>query len=298
MLEHDHYEQIAKTLEATGVYRVLRRLDLSRCISKSAVGPIRKGIFIDIETTGLDFELSEAIEIGMVPFDFTTSGQIVGAGEAFQQLNQPRLGIPTRVTEITGLTDEVVEGHRFNVKEIDNFVANASLIVAHNAAFDRPFAEKISTLFKAKPWGCSMSDVPWQAHGMESRRLSDLLVRFGLYFEAHRAKDDCEAGVALLSMELPRSEGTVLASLLATARTTTFRVFAEDAPFELKDILKQRGYRWNTNRGFGPKSWWIDVAEGDLHAEQLYLANEVYRRPHELKIIEMTAFSRYRSEFL
>ena len=44
---------------------------------------------------------------------------------------------------------------------------------------------------------------------------------------------------------LPTTGSPTLALLLETARKPTLRVGAEQTPFELKDSLKRRGYRWN-----------------------------------------------------
>jgi len=39
-----------------------------------------------------------------------------------------------------------------------------------------------------------------------------------------------------------------LAALLAHVRKPSFRVWAEQSPFDLKDVLKRRGYRWTDRR--------------------------------------------------
>jgi hypothetical protein len=59
----------------------------------------------------------------------------------------------------------------------------------------------------------------------------------------HRALNDCEAVLAVLSRS-PIGAPPHLGELLVSARRATVRVFAEGAPFESKDILKARGYRW------------------------------------------------------
>ena len=40
------------------------------------------------------------------------------------------------------------------------------LVIAHNAAFDRPFLERRLPIFAEKHWACSRFDVDWKASGI------------------------------------------------------------------------------------------------------------------------------------
>ncbi len=289
----DDPDSMVRALEETGQYRVLRRLDLARRLELNDGTPVRRGIFLDIESTGLDPSSSEPIELAMVPFDYTNDGRVFAVHTALHQFNEPSEPIPSEITAITGLTDEQVMGHKLDAATIDAFAGQAAVILAHNAAFDRPFAERISPLFAAKPWACTMCDVPWRDEGIEGRRLSDLLSCFSYFFDAHRAVDDCRAGIALTTMVLPKSGKRVLEKLLQVARQPTWRIFAEGAPFETKDALKHRGYRWNTNPGVGPRAWRIDVDPDRVEAEVAFLRTEILRSNATPPIYEITAFQRY-----
>lgn len=291
----DDPESMARALEGTGKYRVLRRLDLMRQLETNDGTAVRRGIFLDIESTGLDVSNSEPIEFAMVPFDYTADGRIFTVHAAFHQLNEPSEPIPPEITAITGLTDEQVAGHKLDRSTIDAFADQAAVILAHNAAFDRPFAERISPIFAAKPWGCTMCDVPWTEEGVEGRRLSDLLSRFSYFFDAHRAVDDCQAGISLATMRLPKSGRRVLERLLEVARQPTWRIFADGAPFEAKDALKSRRYRWNTDPGIGPRAWYIDVGPDRIEPEIAFLKGGILRSNVKPPIYEITAFQRYSS---
>lgn len=289
----DDHDSMVRALEETGQYRVLRRLDLARRLQPNDGAPVRRGIFLDIETNGLDPLNSEPIELAMVPFDYTTDGRVFAVHTALQQFNEPSGPIPSEITALTGLTDEQVMGHKLDTVAIDAFADQAAIILAHNAAFDRPFAERISPVFAAKPWACTMCDVPWRSEGIEGRRLSDLLSFFSYFFDAHRALDDCRAGIALTTMVLPKSGAVVLDKLLQVARQPTWRIFAEGAPFESKDVLKHRGYRWNTDPCVGPRAWRIDVDPDRVEAEVGFLKNEILRSKATPPIYEITAFQRH-----
>jgi DNA polymerase-3 subunit epsilon len=285
-------ERMAAELEATGRYRVLRKLDPPKP-SPTTEPSARLGIFIDLETTGLDPSRHEIIEIGMVPFYYTVDGRVCGFGEPFSQFRQPSSRIPPEVTALTGIDDGMVEGKTIDPAKLAHFVAPAALIVAHNAGFDRRFAERFCDAFTTKAWACSMSEIDWHAEGFESSKLAYLALANGFFYERHRAVNDCAAAIELLSRSLPHSGVTGLHRLLVSARAATWRIWAENSPFEFKDILKARGYRWNGEENGKPRSWWIDVRDDQKDAEIAFLRREIYQRESAVNARRMTAYDRF-----
>lgn len=83
-------------------------------------------------------------------------------------------------------------------------------------------------------------------------------------------------------------------NLLESARKSLLRIWAEGSPFDMKDVLKARGYRWNDGADGRPKSWWVEVAEEAGEAEFSFLRREVYRREVEPYTQRITAFERFR----
>jgi DNA polymerase III subunit epsilon len=71
------------------------------------------------------------------------------------------------------------------------------------------------------------------------------------------------------------------------------RWWAEQSPFDLKNALKRRGYRWSDGTDGGPRSWYIDVDEIELQDEIAFLKNEIYRRDVEPRLQTLTAFTRF-----
>lgn len=291
--ENWSFEEMASKLEASGLYRVLKKLDVCTMLEIDDGSPTRTGVFVDVETTGLNFASDEVIEIALLPFKYSLDGRIFAFERPTHQLNEPSGPLPPEITAITGLTDEMLKGKRLAIAEIEGCLKHASIIVAHNAAFDRPFTENLSPLFAQKPWACTMSDVPWKEEGVEGRRLGDLLMNFHYFFDPHRALDDCHAGLGLLTCQLPHSGRRVLERLLENARESMWRVFAVDAAFHLKDLLKRRGYRWNSDRAFGPRAWWIDLNSANVDTELRFLKEEVLVQSAEIPIFEINAYNRY-----
>ena len=70
-------------------------------------------------------------------------------------------------------------------------------------------------------------------------------------------------------------------------------VWAEHSPFELKDQLKARGYRWNADATLAPRSWYIDVDEANHQAEIAFLAKEIYQREISPLTRKITAYDRF-----
>jgi DNA polymerase III subunit epsilon len=284
---------MAEALAKSADYRVLRRL-VPRKPSHPSVGlSTKSGILLDVETTGLDEQKDEVIELGMVKFDYLPDGRIAGLTDVFSSFNEPSKPIPPEVTTLTGITNEMVAGQRIDEGAVSSFAEDAVIVIAHNASFDRKFAERYWPIFQRKAWGCSATEVEWRKHGFEGSRLGYLLNGAGFFHQAHRAVDDCHALLEILALELPSTGTPALAVLLEQARKKTMRVWAEQSPFDLKDSLKRRGYRWSDGSDGRPRSWYIDIGEDKLDDEITFLRTEIYLQDMEPRSQTLTAFDRF-----
>lgn len=291
--------EIAVTgLHGTSDYKVLRRMNLnqdSRFADKVKTNP-RIGLCLDTETTGLNPACDKIIELGIVAFlyDPLTAG-IIKIIDRYAGFEDPGLPLSAETTAITGITDDMVSGKSFDDDYVCRLADQASLVIAHNAAFDRKFVEARFPVFSKVPWGCSMTQVDWQAERISTRVLEYLLFKFGWFINAHRALDDAEGLLGILLESLPVSGTPIFKVLLERFDEVTAKVCAVGAPFEKKDVLKQRGYRWNDGAQGGCKSWWTSVS-GDMEREELaWLANEVYPRgvTDSVEITRIDALDRF-----
>ncbi|WP_424628517.1 hypothetical protein [Bradyrhizobium sp. SYSU BS000235] len=73
----------------------------------------------------------------------------------------------------------------------------------------------------------------------------------------------------------------------------TVRIWAEHSPFDLKDELKKRGYRWSSGDEGRPKGWYVDIDEALEADEVRYLSEHIYRRDVDLFTQIITPFERY-----
>lgn len=271
-------EAVVRRLESTGDYRVLRRFVPRERYGEANQESVGRGVVLDVETTGLSSETDAIIELALVPFSFTRrSGRVLEVGEPYASLEDPGRPIPPEVVALTGITDAMVAGQRIDEARVAALCASAELIVSHNAAFDRGFVHRRFEVLRRKLWACSFRDVPWQAFGRRSLALESLMATHcGMFFGAHRATDDCRATLHLLATPVPSGEQP-FEYLLAAARTVTIRVRAVNTPYETKDVLRARGYRWDPGDLDHPKAWCVELPETEREPELAWLQAEVYR---------------------
>ena len=286
---------MAEALGKSTDYRVLRRLT-ARSAMKASIGQgATTGVLLDVETTGLDPQKDEVIELGMVKFEYQDDGRIAGLRDVFAAFNEPTVAISKEVTALTGIDGKMVAGRRIDEAAVSAFVDDVTIVIAHNAAFDRKFAERYWPLFEHKAWGCSATEIEWRKHGFDGARLGWLLNSAGFFHQAHRAVDDCHALLEILDLKLPATGAPALALLLEHARKKTIRVWAEQSPFELKDTLKRRGYRWSDGADGRARSWYVDIEESSVENEIAFLRSHIYLRHVEPRLQTLTALTRFSS---
>lgn len=295
-LQHlDPIEQLAVTLEAHPDYRVLRRLKPCLDWPDAALAQaVCRIVVLDTETTGLDHGRDKIMELALLRVDVDlNTGMPVGPVQVYDGLEDPGLPIPQEVQEITGINDAMVQGQRLNEAQIEALLAGVDLVVAHNAGFDRPFCEARMARFIELPWACSFADIPWKAQGRRSSKLESLALEQGWFYDAHRAEMDCHALLAVLAVSLPNLAHSGLAHLITQARKPSYRLMATNAPFDAKDKLKARGYRWSADQ----KVWHTRVSESKaLQAEFDWLKENAYhQRSAVVQFEKLDAAVRYSS---
>lgn len=283
-------ERAADYLEAGSEYRVLRKLRaVSRFHAPQPGAPSRIGVAVDVETTGLDHETDSIIELAVQRFRYDDAGHIVQVGQPRVWREDPGRELDPRLTRLTGLTDEALQGQAIDEEMAVEILSSADLIVAHNAAFDRPFVDKRLPAIAGKAWACSMAEPDWLELGFDGRALAHLVSQCGWFYEGHRAENDILALIYLLAHDL--SDGrTVLGDLLVRSQRPSFRVNAVDAPFDAKDRLKANGYRWNPVLRF----WSKEIPEEERAGEEAWLKTEIYTGHGAAAFHPVSACDRYK----
>ena len=146
-------------------------------------------IAVDVETTGIDPEFDRIIEIGAFRPE---------TGEVFRTLINPGRPLMPRITELTGITDEMLLGQPSEEEAIRSFLAFAGedrILLGHNIPFDHSFL--VQAMRRA-----GTEETTWEGIDtlkiarvlcaeLPSRKLEALCEHFGLKNErAHRAFED------------------------------------------------------------------------------------------------------------
>lgn len=160
--------------------------------------------------------------------------------------------------------------------------------IGHSARRSHPFSpEKPGRARPPKSTG---------ARGFEGAKLGYLIGQAGYFHEDHRAVDDCFALLEVLAQEGEAQGRTPFAELYEASQRSRVRIFAESSPFEIKDHLQARGYRWSDGGDGRLKSLWIELAEDALDDELRYLRSEIYHWDEaDPPIKRLTAFDCFKA---
>ncbi len=153
----------------------------------------REFVVFDIETTGLSAGRDAITEIGAVKIK---NREIV---DRFQTFVNPERPIPPRITELTGITDDMVKDAPLAGEALKNFFdfASESVLVAHNASFDTGFMKQ-----GAKDYGYdyhfahldTLELARCTVEGLKNYKLDTLTKHFQVKLtNHHRAIDDAVA---------------------------------------------------------------------------------------------------------
>ena len=241
--------------------RQLRRVNLQ--VGETGFGdpdvPLRTAAVVDVETTGLDPATEKVIELAVRRFRYDPGGHIVEIGRSWCWREDPGMALPEDIVRITGITDQDLIGRRIDDRIAIDVISSADVVIAHNAAFDRPMIERRLTGLPTMQWACSCHEIDWSAAGFEGRSLGWLCAQAGWFYEAHRAEGDVDALIQLLRHE--RTDGRpLLYELDGSSSRDSFLVEAVGSAFHTKDALRMRGYRWEAKQ----QVWWREVFDRDL----------------------------------
>ena len=166
-------------------------------------------VVLDFETTGLDLQVDEIVEIGAVKIK---EGRIV---DEYHTLIKPSKALSGKSSEITGITQEMLEGERSIEEILPEFLEflEDSILVAHNANFDYRFLRLWIKKVLKKDWEKPYVDTLALAKSLlrlKSYSLDSVVKKLGLGpFRHHRALDDARvtAQVFLRFVEMMKKIG-------------------------------------------------------------------------------------------
>ena len=159
--------------------------------------------FVDVETTGINPNTAEVIELGIVLGEYQENG-IMRFVDEYCELRQPSTPIPPMITRLTGINDTMVKGKVLDREKILAIFRKADAVIAHNASFDRGFIIRLFPDTIENDWYCSVRQIKWKSYGFENGKLQHLLRVHNIRVDkAHRALDDAKNLATLLCCDIP-----------------------------------------------------------------------------------------------
>ena len=248
--------------------------------------------FLDTETTGVNRVNDKIIELALKVVTFEkSSGMIVSIDQVYESFNDPGEEISQEITMLTGIRDDMVNGQSIDWGKVDTILRDTDIVVAHNASFDRAFVEKHSSVSPNKIWACSINDIDWLGRGFTSSKQELLCYWHGFYFEAHRAMNDVDALIHLLTHSSYDIDRPVL-ELIENSQKPTYVIFATNFNYDpvKKDIVKANKYKWNPDE----KIWYKNVTFDILESEKEWLTGVIYDFHFEGRVEEINPIDKYK----
>ena len=248
--------------------------------------------FLDVETTGLDKRNDQIIELAVKVVNVEkTSGKIVSIESEYESYNDPGFEISDRITQLTGIKNKDIKGRAIVWGHVDDLISNVDLIVAHNATFDRSFVDRNSVISVKKVWSCSVNDIDWLKRGFSSSKQELLCYWHGFFFDAHRAMNDIDALINLLTHSSYSSNRPII-ELIQNSQKVQYIILAENFSYneKKKEIIKRNKYMWNPDQ----KVWYKNVSEDSIEAEKKILAATIYDNVFQGRVKKIDPTDKYK----
>lgn len=213
---------------------------------------------IDFETLGLNPEVDEITELGLVLFETDTKQpvQITGYLVATDKV------VTEEITRLTGITNALLNAYgkprTATLKGLLAAVKNVDYFLAHNGSnFDKPFLEawckREGLPMPTQPWIDSRVDLPAEAYE-KGANLFVMAAHAGFLFDGHRAVNDVLATFKILS----QYDIDVVIQRALTPNVRARAVISYDDRL----LAKGAGFQWCPER----KRWEISVKANELDA--------------------------------
>ncbi len=224
---------------------------------------VERVLIIDTETTDLEVDKGQVIEIGAILYSVKHQTIIQQASTLLPAVSNPAERI-NRIP-VAPLVEMTVETAQQGLWMITKMAQMAEFVIAHNAEFDKKWFGKsrfadmvLPTLLdsQGKPlrWVCTYSDFEFPLANRPGESLVNLALAHGIgVYANHRALTDCQLIASLFDVMED------LQGMFAQATREKGRYIAL-VSFGDKDLAKQAGFRWHPET----KTWERTMAQADI----------------------------------
>lgn len=221
-------------------------------------------VAFDLETTGLHPKTDKIIEIGAVK---VRNGK---TEDVFSELVNPGMILPSVITEVTGITDDMLKGKRTIQEVLPDFLdfCDMEVVLGHNLMFDYSFVtvDAVNLNLSFEKSGIDTLKIA-RKHlpQLESRKLDDLCRYYGIEDkEHHRAYNDAQV-TSMLYQKLAelfwQSEDAVFEPQKMVYKSKKQSPITEKQKVYLLDLIKYHRIDFKTDINMMTKSEasrWID----------------------------------------
>lgn len=179
-------------------------------------------VVFDLETTGLNpKDGNSIIEIGAVR---VKNNEII---DRFDELINPKICLPSEITQITNITDEMLIDKDDEETVLKRFIewAKEDILVAHNASFDLSFIKMAYLKYSLGKFNFDVIDTLGISRFLEPyeryHNLTTLMKRYNINWDEnkhHRADYDSEGTSLVLYEMLKKLEKRDITTLDSLAR--------------------------------------------------------------------------------
>lgn len=198
---------------------------------------------LDVESTGLNPTTDEVIELGCVLYSLShnTVLQQVSTVMPVSVAVNPAEHI-NGISVLAANTPMTFSGYYPATQLIGSMLKHSDVICAHNALFDKSFAQKLKLFEPIKqPWIDTMA-ITWPRATRQGCNLVELALAYSVpVWQNHRALTDCQLLAHIIQRE-PRA-ARLLAKELEPKVWATWRTTADDKAGQAK--ARAKGFRWN-----------------------------------------------------
>ena len=257
-------------------------------------------VVFDLETTGLNPRFCGITEIGAVRL---RRGEIVDTFSTFVNPEQP---ISRQITDITGITDDMVKDapKMGEALEMFKFYIGDKPLAAHNAPFDMSFIKKHGDdngIRFDNPCLDTVGLLKRTYPNHKSYSLGNLAADFGIKLRHHRALDDAECTAKLMAMaikELSSPQKQLEATDEKNLKTNHIILLCKDKKglFNLYKLVSESHIKHFYRRPRVPKSLLMQHREGLIvgsACEQGELIQAMLRFASDGEIEEIASFYDY-----
>lgn len=199
--------------------------------------PPSRLLIVDTETTGLDADRDQCLELGAILFSVPHRQVLAQMSCLLPVDHNPAESINRIPAEVSRVDQPWGDGLAW----FEHLMESADYLVAHNAAFDRQWFGRGALPEAKRPWLCTLEDIRWpEARNLRARpSVIDLALAYGIpVWSAHRALTDC----TYLAEVFQRCDDLEL--LIAHALEPR-RLVRAQVSYDQRHLAKEAGFRWN-----------------------------------------------------